>query len=63
MIEQSFVEDDIIVEDDVWIGADSILLAGIKVGKGVVIADGSVVTKDLPPYTLCGGVPAKVMKR
>ncbi|MBN2456502.1 MAG: acyltransferase [Sedimentisphaerales bacterium] len=62
MVEQSFVEDDIIVEDDVWIGAGSILLAGVKIGKGVVIAAGSVVTKDLPPYTLCGGVPAEVIK-
>jgi len=63
IVEQSFVEGDIIVEDDVWIGAGSILLAGVKVGKGVVIAAGSVVTKNLPPYTLCGGVPARVIKR
>lgn len=63
MLNQSFVEEDIIVEDDVWIGAGSILLAGAKIGKGAVIAAGSVVTKELPPYTICGGVPAQIIKR
>jgi len=62
MVEQPFTESDIIVEDDVWIGAGCILLAGAKLGKGVVLAAGSVVTKELPPYTICGGVPARVIK-
>ncbi len=62
MIKQPFTEQDVIVEDDVWIGAGCILLAGSKIGKGVILAAGSVVTKELPPYTICGGVPAKVIK-
>jgi len=62
MIDQPFTEGDIIVEDDVWIGAGCILLAGAKVGKGAVLGAGSVVTKELPPYSICAGVPAKVVK-
>lgn len=53
---------DIIVEDDVWIGFRSIILSGVHIGKGSVIAAGSVVTKDVPPYAIVGGVPAKVIK-
>lgn len=60
--EQDYTEDDIIIEDDVWIGAGAIILAGAKVGKGCVVAAGSVVTKELPPNTICGGIPAKVIK-
>ncbi len=51
------------IEDDVWIGARAILLKGITIGKGSIIAAGSVVTKDVPPYTIVGGNPAKVIKR
>ncbi|MDJ0304947.1 DapH/DapD/GlmU-related protein [Dehalobacter sp.] len=53
---------DIIIEDDVWIGTNSVILKGIHVGRGSVIAAGSVVTKDVPPYTFVGGIPAKVLK-
>ena len=49
----------IIVEDDVWIGQSSIILAPVRIGKGSIIAAGSVVTKDVPPYTIVGGNPAK----
>lgn len=52
----------IIVNDDVWIGADSIICAGVKIGQGVVIGAGSVVTKDVPPYAIVCGVPAKIIK-
>jgi maltose O-acetyltransferase len=62
MIEQDYTEADIVIQDDVWIGAGSILLAGVKIGKGCVIAAGSIVTSELPPYTICGGNPAKVIK-
>lgn len=51
-----------IVEDDVWIGHGSILLGGITVGKGSIIAAGSVVTKDIPPCEIWGGNPAKFIK-
>lgn len=53
---------DIVVDDDVWIGYRSTILSGVHIGQGAVIAAGSVVTKDVPPYAIVGGVPAKVIK-
>lgn len=53
---------DIIVEEDVWIGYGSLILSGIKIGKGAIIAAGSVVTKDVLPYSIVGGNPAKIIK-
>lgn len=50
------------IGNDVWIGTNSLILCGIKVGDGAVIAAGAVVTKDVEPYTIVGGVPAKVLK-
>ena len=47
---------------DVWIGANCVIVAGIKVGDGAVIAAGSVVTKDVSPFTIVGGVPAKLIR-
>lgn len=52
---------DIIVNEDVWIGARVTLLAGVNVGRGSIIAAGAVVNKDVPPYSVVGGVPAKVI--
>lgn len=52
----------IIVDDDVWIGYGATILSGVHIGQGAVIATGSVVTKDVPPYAVVGGVPAKVIK-
>ena len=52
----------IIVEDDVWIGANAIILSGIRIGQGAVIAAGSVVTKDVEPYSIVAGNPAKIIK-
>lgn len=52
----------IVVKDDVWIGMDAIILSGITIGQGAVIAAGSVVTKDIPPYSIVGGNPAKILK-
>lgn len=52
----------IVINDDVWIATDSIILSGVNVGKGAVIAAGSVVVKDVPPYSIVGGNPAKVIK-
>ena len=51
----------IVIGNDVWIGAQSILVSGIKIGDGAVIAANSVVTKDVPPYAIVGGSPAKVI--
>lgn len=53
---------DIIVDDDVWIGYGTTVLSGVHIGQGAVIAASSVVTKDVPPYAIVGGVPAKVIK-
>lgn len=52
----------ITIENDVWIGQGGIILSGVHVGQGSVIAAGAVVTKDVPPYAIVGGVPAKVIK-
>ena len=56
------VEKDVVVEEDVWIGSRVTLLPGVTVGRGSTIAAGAVVTKDIPPYCVAGGVPAKFIK-
>lgn len=53
---------DIVIGDDVWIGFGAIIMSGVTVGQGAVIAAGAVVTKDVQPYTIVGGVPAKKIK-
>lgn len=52
-----------VIEDYVWIGSDSIVLMGITVGKGAIVASGSVVTKDVKPYSIVAGNPAKEIGR
>lgn len=52
----------IVIHDNVWIGANSIILPGVRIGAGSIIAAGSVVTKDIQPYTLVGGNPARVIR-
>ncbi len=54
--------DKIVVDDDVWIGMNSVILAGVKIGKGAIIAAGAVVTKDVPEFAIVGGTPAKVLR-
>lgn len=61
--QSGFVSKRVIIEDDVWIGANAVLLPGVTIGKGAVIAAGSVVNKDVDPRTVVAGVPAKVIKR
>jgi maltose O-acetyltransferase len=53
----------IVIEDDAWIGAGAIIMPGITVGEGAVVGAGAVVTKDVPPYTVVAGVPARPIKR
>lgn len=60
--EQGLNTKDIIIGNDVWIGAKAVILAGVTIGDGAVIAAGSVVTKDVEAYTIVGGVPAKKIK-
>jgi maltose O-acetyltransferase len=50
------------IEDDVWIGARAIILPGLTIGRGAIIGSGSVVTKDVPPYAIVGGNPARLIK-
>lgn len=52
----------IVIGNDVWIASSVTIMSGVTIGDGTVIAAGAVVTKDTPPYTVCGGVPAKVIK-
>jgi acetyltransferase-like isoleucine patch superfamily enzyme len=52
----------IVVDDDVWIGHGAIVLTPVHVGRGAVVAAGSVVTEDVPPYAIVGGVPAKIIR-
>lgn len=53
----------IIIDDDVWIGTRAIIMSGVHICQGAVIAAGAVVTKDVPPYTIVGGMPAKPIKQ
>lgn len=52
-----------VIEADVWIGACATLIAGIRIGSGSVVAAGSVVTRDVPPFSIAAGVPARVMRK
>lgn len=52
----------IVVEDEVWIGTNAMILSGITIGKGAIVAAGSVVTKSIPPYAIVGGNPARIIK-
>jgi virginiamycin A acetyltransferase len=58
----SYSKGDIIIKNDVWIGANCTIIDGITIGNGAVIAAGSVVTKDVPAYAIVGGNPAKVIR-
>ncbi len=53
---------DVIIQEGVWVGCNVTILKGVTVGKGAVVAAGSVVTKSVPPYTIVGGNPAKIIK-
>jgi virginiamycin A acetyltransferase len=56
-------EGDTVIGNDVWIGYESIIMPGIHIGDGAIIAARSLVTKDVPPYTIVGGAPAKAIKK
>lgn len=61
--EQGVTKKFIKIEDDCWIGTSSVIVAGVTVGKGSVVAAGSVVTKDVPPYSVVAGAPARIIKK
>ena len=54
---------DIIIGNDVWIGYEAVILSGVTIGDGAIIGTRAVVTKDVPPYTIVGGVPAKQIRK
>lgn len=54
---------DIVIGNDVWIGYEAVILSGVTIGDGAIIGTRAVVTKDVPPYTIVGGVPAKPIRR
>lgn len=58
-VEESVANEAVIVEDDVWIGFGAIVLSGARIGRGAIVAAGAVVTSDVAPYTIVGGIPAK----
>lgn len=53
----------IFIEDDVWIGAGSIILSGVKIGRGSIIAAGSVINKNVEPYSIIAGVPGRLIRK
>lgn len=61
-VDQGITAKGIVIEDDVWIGAGAVITDGVRVGEGAVVAAGAVVTKDVEPHTVVGGVPAKKIK-
>ena len=54
---------DIVIGNDVWIGFEAVIMAGVTIGDGSIIGTRAVVTKDIPPYTIVGGVPAKPIRQ
>lgn len=54
---------DTIIENDAWIGMNAMIMPGVTIGEGAIVAAGSVVAKDVPPYTIVGGNPAKEIKK
>jgi acetyltransferase-like isoleucine patch superfamily enzyme len=51
----------VVIEEDCWIGSHAVILKGVTIGAGAVVAAGAIVTKDIPPYTIAAGVPARVI--
>jgi acetyltransferase-like isoleucine patch superfamily enzyme len=60
--EQGVVRADVTIEDDCWIGCNVTILSGVTIGRGSIVAAGAVVRRDVPPYSIVGGVPARVLK-
>lgn len=64
-VDEKLPENDVpvVIEDDVWCGANVTILKGVTIGRGSVLAAGAVVTQSFPPYSIIGGVPAKMIKK
>ena len=62
MIKQTTVRKGVVIEDDVWLGTQSVILDGVTIGKGSIVAAGAIVNVNVPPYSIVAGVPAKIIK-
>lgn len=60
--ERPLISSPVVIEDNVWIGEKAVILKGVKVGRNSIVAAGAIVTKNVPPYSVVAGVPAKVVK-
>jgi len=63
LIEEKTIRKGVIIEDNIWIGSRALILDGVTVGEGSIIAAGCVVTRDVPPFSIVAGVPGKVIKK
>ena len=59
---QDYTSQGIVIEDDVWLGSGVVLMDGVRVGRGAIVGGGAVVTRDVPPYAIVVGIPAKIIK-
>lgn len=62
IVRGSEINECIVIGNDVWIGYDAVVMAGVHIGDGAIIGTRAVVTKDVPPYAIVGGVPAKIIR-
>ncbi len=63
ILEQGTSRIGVVIEDDVWLGTRSVILDGVRIGRGSIVAAGAIVNKDVPPYSIVAGIPAKVIKK
>jgi acetyltransferase-like isoleucine patch superfamily enzyme len=61
-VEQGITAEGIVIEDDVWLGSAAVVTDGVRIGRGAVVAAGAVVTREVAPHTVVGGVPARVLR-